>query len=226
MYCSVYGIGGISAQTCKNAITDGVEACKLCNGHGRESYPDPLPECGCGRSVNHSGTCSERQTFFDAHRQPTDGEMQFIKGILKGKSPVVCREEADLAATTNPDAKAHRLINLPHIRKYLGSVLDKAGATDRKIASVIAAGLDATDIQIRMEKVVRKGETTETPVEIPRPDWQARLRAVEIALRAKGFMDRDDGTSKIPTKVTIVNKFSRKAGDEEDGNVIEVSSAG
>jgi len=220
MFCSVYHTGGVSAQTCKNAISDGVEACVLCDGLGRESYPDPLPVCGCGRSVNHTGTCAERQSFFDAHRQPTDGEKQFIANILKGQAPALALTNSDLPATVNPDQKANRLMNLPHIRKYLGEVLDKAGATDKKIAKVIAKGLDATDMQVRTEKL---GQGIEKVVQIERPDWANRLRAVEIALKAKGFMDKDDGKAERPTKITIINKHSRKTGDtEESGVQVEV----
>ena len=92
--------------------------------------------------------------------------------------------------------------------------------TFRSKAAVIAKGLDATDMQLRTEKL---GQGVEKVVQIERPDWANRLRAVEIALKAKGFMDKDDGKSERPTKITIINKHSRKTGDtEESGVQVEV----
>lgn len=225
MFCSVYAIGGISPQVCKNAITDGVEACVLCDGHGREPYPDPTPMCKCGRPGNHSGTCAERQSFFDAHRTPTEGEKEFIANLILGQAPSTALENSSLATTSNPDRKADRLMQLPHIKKYLHGVLERAGATDDKIAQVIFEGLDASDLQIRTERRTEKGKKIEEVKTFLKPDWPSRLRAAELALRAKGFMERDDGRQATPTKVTIVNKFSKRA-QEDEGQVIEVESAG
>jgi hypothetical protein len=222
MYCSVYGIGGISHKTCQNAISEKVEACVMCDGAGREPYPDPTPECPCGRPVNHIGTCAERNAYFDAFREPTQGEKEFIKNLIAGQSPTTALVNSSLPDTQNPERKAARLMNLPHIKQYLVGILDKAGATDAKIAKTISEGLDATDMQIRMEKLLEDGKTVEKAITINRPDWANRARFVEIALKAKGYLDKDDAIRQ-PTKITVVNRFSRAGGEtEESGTQVEV----
>lgn len=227
MFCSVYNIGGVNEQTCNNAKLDGVEACVLCDGHGREPYPDPMPHCGCGRLTNHPGKCAERQAFFDAHRSPTDGEKSFIRNLLSGMEPGKALEASSLDTTTNPDRKASRLVQLPHIKRYVADILDQAGGTDLKIAKTIVEGMDANNIQMRLEKRSEKGVKTEEVITHEAPDWPSRLRAAELALKAKGYMDRDDGSRPMPTKVTIVNKFSKNQRDEDDDDqIIEVTSAG
>ena len=231
MYCSVYKIGGLAHLSCRNAIADGVKTCIMCDGVGLESYPDPVPTCMCGRPVNHPGTCSEKQAFFDAHREPNSAEMEFIQNLLNGMKPVDALKSSSLANTRAPVQKADRLMGLPHIKRYIGSVLDKHGATDDKIAKTISEGLEATDVQIRMEKSVDgDGNKVEKAVTLDRPDWNARARFAELAIRTKGYMDKEDDGARAPTKVTVISRHSRskKSDDDEDvvGIKVEVGGAG
>jgi len=160
--------------------------------------------------------CADRKSFFDPYREPTEGEKEYIANRMAGMGKVKALELSSLPTTTTPDLKAQRLEELPHIKRYLVSVLEAAGVTDKRIAETINEGLDAFTTRVR-----KTGDKNNPLIEITDPDWPSRARFVEIALRAKGFTEKDTG-DRTPSNITIINKMSMRRDDKEEEPAIEV----
>lgn len=83
--------------------------------------------------------------------------------------------------TTQPQVS--KTLNLPHVKVHIESMLDAAGATVRKSAEVIAHAHKAMDTKL----VTHKGVLTKA---VSLVDHQTRLRAAELNLEVRGYLDK------------------------------------
>jgi hypothetical protein len=92
----------------------------------------------------------------------------------------------------------------PAVQTAFQKALAKAGATDAKLAQVIAGGLDA-------EKVTytEQGEMRD-------PDWYNRHKFADLTVRLKGHMPKEDSKVGAAVQVQIVH-----IGGEEPAITVE-----
>ena len=92
-----------------------------------------------------------------------------------------------------------KTLKLPAVQNYMAKILDKAGATDSKIAARIAEGLDATTQKETFTKAGKLLKGTE------RPDYTERREAARLALRLKGLDMAPEGEDTGATNQSIYN---------------------
>lgn len=119
-------------------------------------------------------------------------EKRFVKEYLKSGNATEAAAKVYDVSNLN---SAHAIGSQNLQRLTISDELDKIGLTDSKIASVL---LDAIDAQKTVSSYNTNREANaETDDFIDIPDWQARLKAIEITAKMKGhFIEKRDITSK------------------------------
>jgi len=118
-----------------------------------------------------------------AKRPPkTLKERKFVKEYIKdGNGTRAASEVYDVS--NNNSAAVIASQNLRRLNIY--DVLDRAGVTDDKIAETIGEGMEAN----KPISAVAGKDASEASVDfIDVPDWQARLKATELASKMKGHL--------------------------------------
>jgi len=101
---------------------------------------------------------------------------KYVTGILSGKTKKQAALDAGYAPSTADNAK--QKIERPAVRELFTDVLEKAGATDEKLAKRIAEGLDAT-------VVARETKHASREVLI---DFSERRETGELLTKLKGYL--------------------------------------
>ena len=134
-------------------------------------------------------------------------QRKLVREVAKGKS-------ADKAGSLvgYDTSYARWLMTQPKMRAELAIEMEKAGVTDKKVAETLRDTLDAT--------LVKKDGGKEYP------DYQTRLRAAEVVLKAKKDMDSDGGKTQN-TQINIVLtpdtlKSMKDCGYITDAEVVEL----
>lgn len=115
----------------------------------------------------------------------TSKQRAAVAGLLRHGADTKLAAQAAGVSTYQID----KTFKLPAVQQYLTEQLDRAGATDAKIAQRIAEGLDAVTQRESFDKTGRLLKGTE------RPDYTERREAARLALRLKGLEEKpeDDG---------------------------------
>lgn len=128
-------------------------------------------------------------------------ETAYIKARAKGKSIRKAAKAAKVSTATAVRAEAD-----PRIKSEMAVALEKAGATKDKIAQTVLEAMDATKV-ISANIVINQGKKGATANEqdgmkpadgmtkdfVDVPDYQARIKAAELAGKFRGdFVEKSE----------------------------------
>jgi hypothetical protein len=128
----------------------------------------------------------------EAPKALTKRQRKYVDARVKGAGQREAARQAGYSASTVTLA-SRAVERSPAVQSAFQKALAKAGATDAKLAQVIAGGLDA-------EKV-----TYTEAGEMRDPDWYNRHKFADLTVRLKGHMPKDDGGAKAAVQVQILH---------------------
>lgn len=154
-----------------------------------------------------------------------EAQRKYITQRVKGNSTRKAAKEAGISHAT-----AMRAEKDPRIKSAMAKALDKVGCTEKKIAQTVLEALDAT--KVISANIVRKGataserdgmkdadENTKDFVDVP--DFQARIKAAELAGKFRGdFIEKQqvEHSGSVSHVVEVVD-YSKTVRPKQSGAI-------
>ena len=148
-----------------------------------------------------------------------DGEVSrlqenFIAAYADPQSPTYKQRKGSMlvagyAPTTAASGAHHNPLKSNKVQMALRKAFEEYGVSSQKLASVVAAGLDAT----RTEYFAHQGIVTDERTIV---DWKTRHAFTETALRARGDFPRETGDNnvaliiRVPSSVASPDEWERE----------------
>lgn len=150
-----------------------------------------------------NGTIRGKSPLFFGNIMATSREKKqaYVKQRVKGKS---IRKAAKASGV--PVRTACRIEKDPQVKSAMARALEKVGCTDKKIATTVLEALDATKV-ISANIIINQGKKNATADEqdgmkpadvntkdfVDVPDYQARIKAAELAGKFRGdFVEKSE----------------------------------
>lgn len=121
-------------------------------------------------------------------------ERKLINGVIKGKGITQSAKDAGYSPHS-ASAIGCRVLQKPAVQSALIQAMEKAGITDDKIAETLKDAMDA-EIPTKLGSI---------------PDFNSRLKAVDISIKVKGGYAPD----KLAVAVGTLADFLSKIPDDE-----------
>lgn len=181
--------------------------------------------------------CSFGKSHFAPFRPIDVREKVVMDRVLSGQDKGDAYADAGLPATNNPEGRVDSIMKKPQNQEYISRVLDEAGATDEKIAEVLAKGMDAESVQYRKHiKMITvrgsrgdKQRRIEEIVPLHHPNHAERRMSAMAVAELKGYKGgkQDDGGGaivRVYAPFTPKPKGERGENDMPGGIAIEVKT--
>lgn len=134
-------------------------------------------------------------------------QQKFIKGKLEGKSSARAARDAGYSATTADHAE-REIASRPAVQEEFKRVLEKAGLTQKKLATRLSEGMNAKETKFfaHQGKVIDKRNVV---------DFGTRLNYATVGLKLHGLLiDRHEITGQLSLAEILAASFG---GGEDEG---------